>query len=334
MIKLGVVGATGLVGLKILEVLKEENLLEDVELFLIASEKSANKKMWIYGKVFDIFELNEKCLEKHFDVVMFSAGESVSLKWAKAFADKGAFVIDNSNAFRRIENIPLVVPEINGDEISSKTKIISNPNCSTIQLVIALNEILKVQNVTKVVVSTYQSVSGAGKKAFFDYKYHTKDYFEKGIVENVIPCIGDMFEDGCCLEEKKIQFETNKILKTDFDVVATSVRVPVPYCHGESVYVELDGEVNIEEIEEVLNQKEYIKVGDMFLPTDCENTNLTYVCRLRKVSANGIAFFVIADNLRRGAAFNAVEIYKKIRKIVCKNHCSTQDFVEKKKKDI
>ncbi|MBO5344331.1 MAG: aspartate-semialdehyde dehydrogenase, partial [Clostridia bacterium] len=238
MVKLGIVGVTGLVGNKILEILKEENLAQDVELFLMASEKSCNKKVFYYGKIFDIFELNEKCLDFGLDYVIFSAGDEISKVWAKRFVEKRTVVIDNTNAFRKNEEVPLIVPEINADKLSNETMLISNPNCSTIQLAVVVDVLMKMSKVKKIVVSTYQSVSGAGRKALNDFKFDTGDYFPVNIHENIIAEIGSVDEDGFCTEERKIMFELNKILDSKFEVVATAVRVPVLYTHGESVYVE------------------------------------------------------------------------------------------------
>ncbi len=307
--KLAIVGATGLVGQKILKVLWEEGLLEQLEVVLIASEKNTGRRYFFKGQEYNIISLSEKCLKFGFDVVIFSAGEEVSKNWAEKFVKSGAIVIDNTNAFRKQNDIPLVIPEVNGGEISMENKIIANPNCSTIQLAVVIDKLINLSKINKVVVSTYQSVSGAGKLALIDYQNESNFYFQKGIKGNIIPQIGAISENGFSLEENKIMFELNKILKSNINVVATAVRVPVPYCHGESVYVEFEDNVCIDDIIKQLSC-DYIKVldDDVWLPNDCADTNDTYVCRVRLVSKRELVFFVIADNLRRGAAFNAVKI--------------------------
>ena len=315
MIKLGIVGVTGLVGNKIFEILKEENLAQDVELFLMASEKSSNKKVFYYGKIFDIFELNEKCLDFGLDYVIFSAGDAISKVWAKRFVEKGTVVIDNTNAFRKDEEIPLVVPEINSDKLSNETMLISNPNCSTIQLAVVVDVLMKMSKVKKIVVSTYQSVSGAGRKALNDFKFNTGEYFPVNIHENIIAEIGSVDEDGFCTEERKIMFELNKILDSKFEVVATAVRVPVLYTHGESVYVEFEDDFDVNELKKELQKVEHLRVDDLFYSKDAINSNKTFVCRIKQQNKKSVSFFIFADNLRRGAAFNAVGILKRLIKL-------------------
>lgn len=309
--KLAIVGATGLVGQKVLKVLWEEGLLKVFKVFLIASEKNAGRCYLFKGDVYNILPLNEKCLNFNFDVVIFSAGDDISRDWVQKFAERGASVIDNTNAFRRIKNIPLVVPEINADIIKKENKIISNPNCSTIELAVAIHRFLKVCDIEKIIVSTYQSVSGAGKLALIDYKNDTNFYFKKGIKNNVIPAIGEIENNGFCKEENKIMFELNKILNKQIDVFAMSVRVPIEYCHGESVYIKFKESVNFENLKKVLKANHIVFSEDeLFLTKECTESNKTYVCRLRTCSETEVMFFVVADNLRRGAAYNAVEIVK------------------------
>jgi aspartate-semialdehyde dehydrogenase len=267
----------------------------------------------MYGeKIFRFVPLNEKLLKDEFDYVIFASGDDISFEWAPKFKDKGSIVIDNSNAFRRVSEVPLVVPEINFNSIKNNNKIISNPNCSTIQLVVVLEKLLKLANIDNVVVSSYQSVSGAGKEALLDLKYNTKDVFKNGITNNVIPQIGSILDNGFCSEEDKIMFETNKILNTNMSISATTVRVPIPYCHGESVYVKLQSDVKLDSIKNII-KCDYIECCDNIVyPTECHTSNKTYVCRLRQKSPREILFFVVADNLRRGAAYNAVEILNKL----------------------
>lgn len=312
-VKIGIVGATGLVGEKVIKILCEENLIENIDLHLISSEKSAGKRIFVNGLEYRIFKLDETCLNFNLDYVIFSAGDDVSRDWVERFVNSGACVIDNTNAFRRCENVPLVVPEINFNLVSEETKIIANPNCSTIQLVVVLDRLKKLSNISKVIVSTYQSVSGAGKNALLELSNNQNYVFEKGIRNNIIPKIGGIDENGNCTEEDKIVFETNKILNDNIDVIATTVRVPICFCHGESVFVEFENDVDIEEVKKVLDC-EYIKFSEneLFYPTECVDTDYTYVCRLRKFKEKEFGMFILADNLRRGAAFNAVQILKNI----------------------
>ena len=310
-LKIGIIGATGLVGQMFINVLKEEKFFSKVELFLISSEKSAGKRMVVGGEECKIYSLNKSCLDLHLDIAIFSAGDEISKIWAELFCQNGTFVIDNTNAFRKIENVPLVVPEIN-HELIKNNKIISNPNCSTIELAVVLDLFKDVEDIEQVVVSTYQSVSGAGKKALNDLLHHKNECFAKGINKNVIPVIGDVQSNGFCTEENKIMFELNKILQTKINVYAMSVRVPVPYCHGESVFVKFKNNVNIDLLKKKLSESENVIFddNDVFVPTECYNSNKTYVCRLKQCSEKEFMFFVVADNLRRGAAFNAFEIMK------------------------
>ena len=309
-IKVAIVGATGLVGKKILENLVEEGLFDKIELTLFVSDKSAGNKMVFQGEEYELLELNEDSAGMNFDIVLFSAGEDVSLRWACHFADAGAYVIDNSNAFRRDPDIPLVVPEINISKVSKDTKIIANPNCSTIQLVMVLDKISKLGTIEKVVVSTYQSVSGAGSDALADLVNDTHNVFEHGIRDNIIPQIGGLCSNGFCTEEDKLMFETSKILDKDIDLIATAVRIPTPYCHGESVYVKFKESVLASKVKEAIESDKVIVSDGLFNLADCTDTNEVYVSRIRNGAPNEILFFNVADNLRRGASYNAVLIAK------------------------
>lgn len=312
MINVAIVGASGLVGQKIIEILFEENLMDKINLTLFVSEKSAGQKITVCGREFKPVKLTQSELNKKQDAVFFSAGDEISKIWAEKFIKNGAIVIDNTNAFRRDKNVPLIVPEINIKEIKN-ARLIANPNCSTIQMVVVLDVLKKLSKINRVVVSTYQSVSGAGKEALNDLKNHTKNKITEGIEDNAIAKIGEIGDNGFSVEENKIMFETNKILNDNIEVIATAVRVPVPFCHAESVFVEFDEKVNLKQIKKAL-RAEHIKFSDnsIFLPSECVGSNLTYVCRLRSCSPNSIAFFVVADNLRRGASYNAVKIFEHI----------------------
>ena len=304
-----IVGASGLVGQEIIKVLNEEGLLSNIKLRLYVSNKSAGKRIIVCGKEYLLEELSSEVLKRKHDVVFFSAGDEISKVWAPKFVKKGAFVIDNTNAFRRESFVPLVVPEINASQIGD-SKLIANPNCSTIQLAVVLKRLLNVSKIKSVIVSTYQSVSGAGKKALLDFENNTSFEIKEGITNNVIAKIGKINNQGFSTEEDKIMFETNKILNSSIHVVATAVRVPVCFCHSESVFVEFDNEICLHDIKEALIC-EHVVFDDqeIFLPTKCVHSNKTFVCRLRQTGKNQIAFFVVADNLRRGAAFNAVKIF-------------------------
>lgn len=307
--KLAVVGATGLVGQKVLEVLKEESLSDSFELYMFVSDKSAGKVMIYNDRHYLLMELDEQILDIGFDYAIFLTSETISKVWVPKFARAGAIVIDNSSAFRMKKNIPLIVPEINFNLIKNQDKIIANPNCSTIQLVLVLDRLKNLSKIKRVVVSSYQSVSGAGKDALKDLNDKSNNFFIMGITDNIIPQIGEIDDGGNCAEENKIINETKKILGIDSDVYATTVRVPTSFCHGESVFVEFESNIDIKEVKKALNVR-YIKQGDMFYLTDCTQTNLTYVCRIRQSSNKIIQFFIIADNLRRGASYNAVEILR------------------------
>lgn len=315
--KIAIVGATGLVGQTILKVIYEEGLFESCSITMYVSSKSAGKEYLFKGKVFRLVELNESALNLRFDIVLFSAGAAVSKMWANKFVETGAVVIDNSSAFRRYENIPLVVPEINGRLVCKDTKLIANPNCSTIELAVVLDKLKNLGKFEKVVVSTYQSVSGAGRKAVCDLKYGTNIYFKNGIKDNIIPQIGDIDENGYSNEENKIMFELSKILNQKINVSATAVRVPISVCHGESVYIKFENEINLIDAFKEL-ECDYIDFSekDLFFATDIAGTNKTTVSRIRQINKNELEFFVLADNLRRGAADNAV----KIAKIIIQNY--------------
>ena len=310
--KLAIVGASGLVGQTVLKVLKEEGLFDKFEIFMLSSSKSAGKVLIFDDRHFRLIELNDEVLKYKFDYAIFVMSEDVSRVWVEKFANNGTVVIDNSSAFRMVKNIPLVVPEINFNIIKKSDKIIANPNCSTIQLVLVLDRLRQLSKLKTVIVSSYQSVSGAGKDALFDLNNKTNNFFEMGIDDNFIARIGSFSENGFCSEENKIMLESQKILDEEFNIVATTVRVPISFCHGESVYVKFSKKVDLEDVKKVLKSNRIKFSDDMFYPNVCAGTNETYVFRLRKCSDNEIAFFVIADNLRRGAAFNAVEILKNL----------------------
>ena len=316
-INVAIVGGSGLVGEKIVKVLKDEDILNKINLSLYVSSKSAGKMVNYFGEDYELIMLDEKVLKQKYDIVFFSAGDNVSKEWAERFSSTGAYVIDNTNAFRKEKNVPLVVPEININLVTEKTKIISNPNCSTIQLALAVKcllEFAESQNaeIEKLVVSTYQSVSGAGREAIDDLKNGTNNKFNAPIKDNVFLKIGDINENGFCTEENKIMFELGKILDKKISVCASTVRVPISYCHTESVFAIFSKNVDFNQIKGFFYKKHLKFVDDIMLPADVCGKSTTYICRLRKFSENEIAFFVVADNLLRGAAYNAVLIAKHI----------------------
>lgn len=309
--KLAVVGASGLVGKSMLKVLEEEGLLDLFEISLYVSEASSGGFVQVGENLIELCLLDESAKSKKFDFALFSAGDEISQEYAKSFAKNGAYVIDNSNAFRRCPEIPLVVPEINSEKITGESKIIANPNCSTIELVLVLNRLKNFSEIKKVVVSTYQSVSGAGKDALADLEFGTNFAVEEGITNNVISHIGNFDEFGFCTEEDKMMFETSKIFGEKINLCASTARVPIPYCHLESVFVEFEDDMSAKSAAEIL-KCDYIEVeiNKVSLPSECAGKNITKVCRLRNFSKKELAFFVVADNLRRGASYNAVLILK------------------------
>ncbi len=320
MINVAIVGATGLVGETIIKVLEEEGLIKKIRLSLFASDNSHGKLLTI-GKIdYRLTSLNEDALRQKFDYVFFSAGDEVSKEWAKKFVKSGSIVIDNSNAFRREKTVPLVVPEINCENIENTPKIISNPNCSTIQLAVVVHRLLEISDINKIIVSSYQSVSGAGRPALSDLVLGTNKFFDVKIQNNIIAQIGGVEENGFCTEENKIMFELNKILGTKINILATTVRVPIPYCHGESVYIKFKNKVDINLIKSALRCSHITLLEDeIAFPSIVAGTNQTYICRLRLVKEKELMLFIVADNLRRGAAYNAVETFKRLIKFEIKN---------------
>jgi aspartate-semialdehyde dehydrogenase len=316
--RIGVVGASGEVGGKMIKILGELKL-PNIDLVPFASARSLGKKVLFNGKEIDIRELTHKSMTEKFDYLLFSAGSSISKEFTPIAVENDNTVIDNSSAFRRDTNIPLVVPEINGHNLKDYKGIVANPNCSTIQMVLALADLHRKYKLRKIVVSTYQAVSGAGKTAINELlqQENGKNEIKKFpamIKRNVIPEIGSYIDDGYTDEEEKMRFETNKILESDNILVApTTVRVPVIYGHSESIYCEFENKVNLDEIVKLWNANPVIQFSeDLVTPMDCEDSDLTFVSRLRYgVDNSSINFWCVADNIRVGAATNAVRIMKK-----------------------
>ena len=315
--KIAIVGATGKVGSMMMTSIEEFGIDYDT-LDLYASAASAGKEIVFNKKKYIIQNLTKESMKTRYDYILFSAGGTVSREYAPIAAEAGSVVIDNSSAFRREENVPLVVPEINGDLLKSYQGIIANPNCSTIQMVLILKPLHDYKRIKKVVVTTLQSVSGAGYKGILELQDQRKGNiqtktFPKQIDLNVIPQIGDICDNQYCEEENKMTYETQKILNdADFNLVATTVRVPVVYGHSESIFIEFTDDVNLNEIIHILSNTESVKyTDDLMTPLDLKESNLSFVSRIRYASDNkSILLWNVGHNVRLGAATNAVKIMK------------------------
>ncbi len=322
--KLAIIGATGLVGSEILCVLDERNVAFD-ELLLVASERSIGKKVIFKNKQYAIIGMQE-AINQQPDIAIFSAGGDTSLKFAPEFAKAGTYVIDNSSAWRMNPNNKLIVPEINGYELTENDKIIANPNCSTIQMVLALSPLHQAYKVKRVVVSTYQSVTGTGKAAV-DQMNNERQGIEGDMVypypidKNVIPHIDVFMDNDYTKEEMKMVNETKKILGDDTVLVtATAVRLPVVGGHAESVNVEFETDFNITEVRELLSKTSGIIVQDNVanneypMPLFAHGKDAVFVGRIRRdeTQPNTLNMWIVADNLRKGAATNAVQIAEHI----------------------
>lgn len=317
--KVAVVGATGLVGSEMIKILEERNF-PVTEFIPTASTRSVGKELFFMGKSYAVVSMDDALALKP-DIAIFSAGGGTSLEWAPKFANAGCRVIDNSSAWRMKPEIPLIVPEINGDILTKDDFIISNPNCSTIQLVMALSPLHKMYGIHRLVVSTYQSVSGSGQKAI-DQMMNERDgisgekVYPHQIDLNVLPHAGDFDESGYTTEETKLVNETNKILDANIKTTATVVRVPVIAGHSESVNIEFERDFVIEEIKRLLGTMPGVVVFDfpeanMYpMPILCAGKDEVMVGRLRRdfSQPNSLNMWVVGDNLRKGAATNAVQI--------------------------
>lgn len=319
-----VVGATGMVGRKFLEVLTEKQLPVE-NYYLFASAKSAGKKIDFMGKPHEVIELKEEnIIGKNIDIALFSAGGDTSKEYAPIFAKHGILVVDNSSAWRRDPEVPLVVPEVNAEDITWHKNIIANPNCSTIQAMVVLKPLQKAFGLKRVIYSTYQAVSGAGVKGFEDLKNgingEAPKKFPYPIFGNCIPHIDVFMDNGYTKEEDKMIFETKKILNDqDVKVTATCVRVPVYYGHSESINIEFKKPCTVEEVKKVLANAEGVIVQDDTknnvypMALTAENKNEVFVGRIRidDTVESGINLWCVADNIRKGAATNAVQIAEK-----------------------
>ncbi len=322
--KLAIVGATGLVGRTALKVLEERNL-PNFEYKLFCSKKSAGTKINFMGKEYIANELTETSFDEGFDFAIFSAGGETSKKFAPIAASKGCIVIDNSSYWRMHEDVPLVVPEVNPKEIQKNTGIIANPNCSTIQAVVPLKPLHDRYRIKRIVYSTYQAVSGAGKNGLEDLlsnaSYQDLKKFPHPIHNNCLPHIDVFMEDGYTKEEHKMIDETKKILgDSSIRITATTVRVPVENCHGESINVEFENDFDLEEVKSILKNSEGIILYDdpenniYPLASVANGRDEVFVGRLRRdySQANTLNFWCVADNIRKGAATNAIQIMEKM----------------------
>ena len=328
---IAVAGVTGAVGKVFLSIL-EERKFPVKNLIPLASHRSAGKKILFNGQELEVKELKKDSFS-NVDIALFSAGASTSREFAKHAVDSGAVVIDNSSAFRIEEDVPLVVPEVNKDKIFEHNGIIANPNCSTIIMVVALKPIYDISPIKRIVVSTYQSVSGAGAKAIAELENQTREIicggnrnvkcevFPVQIAFNVIPHIDIFLDNGYTKEEMKMVYETRKIFGDDLiQVSATAVRVPVFTSHSESVSIETEEKIELEVVRDALARAEGLTLKDDFknavYPTalDSSNKDNVFVGRLREDISieNGISMWVVGDQLRKGAALNAIQIAEEL----------------------
>ena len=318
-----IIGATGNVGRKTIEVL-EKSKIEIDNLFLVASEKSAGQKL-VFKKKEIIVEQLEKYDFAKAEITIFAAGSEIAKNWAPQ-ASKKTIVIDNSKYFRMDKDVPLVVAEVNPDDLRVHKNIIANPNCSTIQLMLPLKPLHDKYKIKRVVVSTYQAVSGAGKASVDELFSQTKDYldskkiksenFTKQIAFNLIPHIDSFVEDGYTKEEWKMENESKKILDKKIGLTATCVRVPVKTSHSESVNIEFENEYDLEMVKKILANAPGCKVvdehkdGGYITPLEAEGDYLTFISRIRKDHSNkkALNLWIVSDNLLKGAALNTVQI--------------------------
>jgi aspartate-semialdehyde dehydrogenase len=321
MIKIVIVGATGLVGRKILNVLNERGFAKE-KILAVASQKSIGKQIEFAGRILSVISV-EEAIEENCDYAIFSAGSTASKKYAPLFAERGTIVIDNSSAWRMNSNVPLVVPEINGSDITSDTCIIANPNCSTIQMVMALCPLYKRYGIRRIVVSTYQSVTGTGINAVHQLENEESSIenyemvYPYKIHRNLFPHGGDFLPNGYTTEEEKLVNETRKVFgNQQIQVSATVVRVPVTGGHSESVNVEFENDFTMNEVYSLLNGFKGVVLIDNTsenqypMPLHSEGKDEVFVGRLRRdfTQPNTLNLWVVSDNLRKGSATNAVQI--------------------------
>jgi len=319
-LRVAIVGATGLVGRKMLEILSERNF-EVSELIAVGSQKSVGKTVVFQNRAVEVVTVADAVSARP-NLALFSAGSSVSKVWAPKFASRGTYVIDNSSAWRMEADVPLVVPEVNSDDLYRGKFIIANPNCSTIQMVVALSPLHRAWGIKRLVISTYQSISGTGKDAVSQYEAElggipAKKVYPHPIFENCIPHCDVFLENGYTREEMKLVYETRKILHDqDLAITATAVRVPVLGGHSESVNVEFVDKTDVASIRRALEGASGVIVTDdpeefqYPMPLTAHDQDHVYVGRLRSDTsqANTFNMWIVSDNLRKGAATNAVQI--------------------------
>jgi aspartate-semialdehyde dehydrogenase len=329
-LKVAVVGATGLVGGEFLKILEQRNFPVD-ELTLYASDRSAGKKLPFKNDTLEVLETVDNCFN-NVDIALFSAGAEVSKYFSPIAAKAGAIVIDNSSAFRMDNQVPLVIPEVNPEDILLNKGIIANPNCSTIQMVVALNPIHKITPIQRIVVSTYQAVSGTGSDAIEELRNQTYDLisgkkeinpsiYPHQIAFNAIPFVESFLDNDYTTEEWKMIEETRKIMHDDsMAICATCVRVPIYFGHGESVNIELQSPMNPEDARKILSNAPGVSIldnpsKDIYpLPINAEGQDDVFVGRIRKDEShpNGLVMWIVADNIRKGAALNTIQIAEKM----------------------
>ncbi len=330
-LKVAIVGATGNVGREMLDILDERKFPAD-KVFALASSRSKGDAIQFGNKELIVEDLSEFDFS-NVDIALFSAGGKISGEFAPLAAEKNCVVIDNSSRFRMDPDVPLIVPEVNGEAIANyeKTKIIANPNCSTIQMVVALKPLHDLVTIKRVVVSSYQSTSGAGKAAMDELFEQIKGIYSNNLIEpkifqkqisfNVIPQIGPFVSSGYTEEEEKMINETKKILDNDIKVSATCVRVPTFIGHAESVNIEFENYISSEEASKVLAKAPGCLVDlddkeSYATPIDCAGNDHTYISRIRNDDSveNGLNLWVVSDNLRKGAALNTIQIAEILEK--------------------
>ena len=326
---LAIIGATGNVGRKTIEILEKSKLKID-NLFLVASKKSAGSEIKFKGQALKVIDLQSYDFSNA-EITFFFAGSKIASEYVPV-ASKQTIVIDNSKYFRMEKDVPLVVAEVNANALSRHQNIIANPNCSTIQLALVLKPLHDKYNVKRVVVSTYQAVSGAGKEAMDELISQTKESldgkklksrnFTKPIAFNVIPHIDSFVEDGYTKEEWKMEQETKKIIDKSINVTATCVRVPVKTSHSESVNIEFSSQIDIEDVKKIISKTPGCKVldrhedGGYITPLEAEGDYTTYISRIRKDRSNerAVNLWIVSDNLLKGAALNTVQIAEELVK--------------------
>ena len=319
-VNLAIVGATGMVGRTFLKVLEKRNFSID-NIYLFASKKSAGKSINFLGRDIIVEELKEDSFKRNIDIALFSAGAEISKKYAPIAKENGVIVVDNSSAWRMDKDIPLVVPEVNPDDVKWNNGIIANPNCSTIQSVVPLKVLHDAYKIKRIVYSTYQAVSGSGVGGIEDLDNTIKGEKNKKypykIAYNCLPHIDNFMEDGYTKEEIKMIEETRKILNDyDLRITATTVRVPVKYGHSISINVEFEKEFKLEDVFDLFNNAEGIVLQDDVknniypMAINCEGEDEVFVGRIRRDYSveSGLNLWVVADNIRKGAATNTVQI--------------------------